>query len=78
MKMNYIFTGRKRNPLLWKYAIKIVLDLLEFVVYIQDIPMIEISKGFLLVRPHTPLLEFVKTKQQSAQGLPCESNSVDP
>ena len=38
--------------------------------------MVEISKGFLLVRPHTPLLEFVKKKKHSAQGLPFESRSL--
>lgn len=40
---------------LWKEAIKIVLNLVEFIVDMQDIAMIEISKGFLLVRPPRPI-----------------------
>lgn len=49
-----------------KEAIKIVFNLAEFTFDMQDVAVIEISKGFLLVRPHTPRLGFIKTKQQSS------------
>lgn len=48
---------------LGKDAIEIILNSLEFIVYMQGIPMIGISKGSLLVRPHDPLLGFVKMKR---------------
>lgn len=53
--MNCVLTGRKRNLLFMERSHrKIVLNFLEFIVYKQDIPIIEISKDFLLVRPHLP------------------------
>lgn len=55
LKMNCVLTGRRRNLLFMERCHrKIVLNFLEFIVYKQDIPIIEISKDFLLVRPHPP------------------------
>lgn len=53
--MNCVLIGRRRNLLFMERCHrKIVLNFLEFIVYKQDIPIIEISKDFLLVRPHLP------------------------
>lgn len=53
MKMNHVLTGKGKclTVFIKRCHMKIVLRFPEFIVQMQDIPTIEISKDFLLVRP---------------------------
>lgn len=55
---------------LWKEAIKIVLNLVEFTVDMQDIAMIEISKRFLISETPHPI-PGVLLRQSNSQHSDC-------